>query len=132
MKHIFSNQEMMLVKLMNLNGFFKAFALCSVLFILIQDASASSLQSTQVFPFEGWLVAMQKAITGPVAFSVSLIGIVCCGMVLIFSGSEINVVIRNIIYLILVISLVIGADSLMSNLFHGATITGICPQVTVV
>ena len=60
--------------------------------------------------------------TGPVAYSVSIIGIVACGATLIFAGGEISKFMRSIIYLVLVMGLLIGANTMMSSLFNGATI----------
>ena len=77
---------------------------------------------SSALPYESWLKTLQKSLTGPVAFSVSIIGIVSCGATLIFSGGEISSFMRSIIYLVLVMTLLIGANSLMSSLFNGATI----------
>lgn len=47
-------------------------------------------------PYEAWLTKLQQSMTGPVAFSVSLIGIVGAGGVLIFGG-ELNAFLRVVL-----------------------------------
>lgn len=86
------------------------------------DAFAASSGSTSVFPYEAWLVSLQKSFSGPVAFSLSMLGIVCSGATLIFSGGEIKGFVRSIIYLIFVITMLIGANTLMTNFFNGSSI----------
>lgn len=80
------------------------------------DTAASAL------PYESWLKTIQKSMTGPVAYSVSLIGIVACGATLIFAGGEISRFMRSIIYLVMVMGLLIGANTMMTSLFNGAVI----------
>ena len=82
----------------------------------------ASETSTGVLPYESWLATLQKSLTGPVAFSISLIGIVSCGATLIFAGGEIGRFLRTLIYLVLVMTLLVGANSLMTRFFNGAVI----------
>jgi len=80
-------------------------------------------------PYEPWLVQLQNSVTGPVAFSLSLIGIVVAGGVLIFGG-DLNGFFRTLIFIVLVMALLVGAQNIMSTLFgKGAVIT---PPVSVV
>ena len=79
-------------------------------------------------PYEPWLVQLQNSVTGPVAFALSLIGIVVAGGVLIFGG-DINGFFRTLIFIVLVMALLVGAQNIMSTLFgKGAVIT---PPVSV-
>jgi type IV secretion system protein TrbC len=74
-------------------------------------------------PYEPWLVQLQNSVTGPVAFALSLIGIVVAGGVLIFGG-DINGFFRTLIFIVLVMALLVGAQNIMSTLFgKGAIIT---------
>ena len=50
------------------------------------------------------------------AFSVSLIGIVGAGGVLIFGG-ELNAFLRTLVFIVLVMALLVGANTMMSGLF---------------
>lgn len=95
--------------------------ICFMLFAS-SDVLASSTGSTAILPYESWLMSFQKSLTGPVAFSVALIGIVASGITLILIGGEINGFIRAMIYMVLVMTFLIGANSLMTNFFHGASI----------
>ncbi|MBU3845193.1 MAG: TrbC/VirB2 family protein [Candidatus Anaerobiospirillum pullicola] len=90
--------------------------------LLPEVAWASSAGGTSVLPYEQWLSILQKSLTGPVAFSVSLIGIVTCGATLILGGGEISHFMRTLIYIVLVMTLLVGANALMNNFFNGASI----------
>lgn len=75
-------------------------------------------------PYETWLQTLQTSFTGPVAFSVALLGIISSGATLIFAGNEIGRFVRTILYLVLVMTLLVGSNSLMTKFFNGATIGG--------
>lgn len=77
-------------------------------------------------PYESWLRSLQQSLTGPVAFSVALIGIITCGATLIFMGGEIGRFMRSLVYIILVMTMLVGANSLMTSFFNGASI-GLSP-----
>lgn len=93
-------------------------SLCAV----VGSAFAADTASSAVLPYENWLKTIQKSLTGPVAFSISIIGIISCGVTLIFSGGEINRFMKSVIYLVFVMTLLVGANSFMSSVFNGATI----------
>ena len=88
------------------------------------SANATYASDTQggSLPYESWLRTLQQSLTGPVAFSISLIGIVSCGATLILAGGEINKFMRSLIYIVLVMTLLVGANSLMTRFFNGAVI----------
>ena len=67
-------------------------------------------------PYESWLKNLRQSITGPVAFSISMIGIVVAGGVLIFGG-ELNAFFRTLIFIVLVMALLVGAENMMSTFF---------------
>ncbi len=90
--------------------------------LMIPQALASS-SGSGVLPYEGWLIKVQESLTGPVAFSVALIGIVTCGATLIFMGGEIGRFMRSLIYIVLVMTMLVGANSLMTQFFHGAVVS---------
>ena len=58
-------------------------------------------------PWDGPLTTLKNDITGPVAFTISLLAMVACGAALVFGG-EINEFIRRIIMLVLVAALITG------------------------
>jgi len=67
-------------------------------------------------PYEAWLTSLQNSVTGPVAFGLSIIGIVIAGGVLIFGG-DLNGFFRTLIFLVLVMALLVGANNVMSSFF---------------
>jgi type IV secretion system protein TrbC len=76
-------------------------------------------------PYEGWLTNLRNSVTGPVAFALSIIGIVVAGGVLIFGG-DLNGFFRTLIFIVLVMALLVGAQNMMSNFFgRGAEIAEI-------
>ena len=76
-------------------------------------------------PYEGWLTNLRNSITGPVAFSLSIIGIVVAGGVLIFGG-ELNGFFRTLIFIVLVMALLVGAQNMMGTFFgRGAEIAAL-------
>jgi Type IV secretory pathway, VirB2 components (pilins) len=73
-------------------------------------------------PYESWLEKVRDSITGPYAFTASILGIVGAGSVLIFGG-ELNSFFRTLVYVVLVLSLIISAPNFLSAITgHGAEI----------
>jgi len=60
-------------------------ALLAFIFMAPQHAFASTGTGGSL-PYESWLTNLQNSVTGPVAFALSIIGIVVAGGVLIFGG----------------------------------------------
>lgn len=75
-------------------------------------------------PYEAWLVTLRNSVTGPVAFTFGLIGIVVAGGVLIFGG-ELNAFFRTMMFIVLVMALLVAANNLMTTLFSGAVIPAV-------
>jgi Type IV secretory pathway, VirB2 components (pilins) len=68
---------------------------------------------------------LRNSLTGPVAFAVSIIGIIVAGAVLIFGG-DMNGFFRTLVFIVLVMSLIIGANNMMTIFFgRGADLSGI-------
>jgi type IV secretory pathway VirB2 component (pilin) len=73
-------------------------------------------------PYESWLTSLRNSVTGPVAFALSIIGIVIAGGVLIFGG-DLNAFFRTLVFIVLVMALLVGAQNMMGTLFgRGAEI----------
>jgi len=107
---------------MNLATLEKA-ALLLILWILLPDIATASVGTGGGLPYETWLTSLQNSVTGPVAFSLSIIGIVVAGGVLIFGG-DLNGFFRTLIFIVLVMALLVGAQNIMSTLFaRGAVVT---------
>lgn len=100
-------------------------AIVMFLFFLLGDvANASEAQSAAgtSLPWEGPLKKLGDSITGPVAFGLSIMGLVAGGCALIFGG-EIGEFIKRLVYLVLVISIMVFAKNLLSSsLFSGALV----------
>ncbi|WP_211831049.1 TrbC/VirB2 family protein [Kistimonas asteriae] len=88
--------------------------LALAVFIISPDVFASS--STGM-PWENPLKTIQQSFTGPVAFSISVIGLVVCALSLIFGGGEIGGVAKGIIGVVMVISIAVMANNIISLLF---------------
>lgn len=96
--------------------------LMSALFLLSPSDVYAAQDSVSNLPYEGWLTALRTSVTGPVAFALAIIGIVIAGGVLIFGG-DLNGFFRTLIFLVLVMALIVGAQNMMSGFFgRGAEI----------
>ncbi|MFZ3287962.1 MAG: conjugal transfer system pilin TrbC [Telluria sp.] len=95
-------------------------------FILLAPLHAFASEGTGgSLPYESWLTNLRNSVTGPVAFTLSIIGIVIAGGVLIFGG-DLNGFFRTLIFLVLVMALLVGAQNVMSTFFgRGAEIAAL-------
>lgn len=100
----------------------------TLLALCILSLSSTAHAATGILPYEEWLTVLQESLTGPVAFSVSLIGIVTCGATLILGGGEISHFMRSMIYIVLVMTLLVGANSLMHNFFNASATAALDTQ----
>jgi type IV secretory pathway VirB2 component (pilin) len=76
-------------------------------------------------PYETWLTTLRNSVTGPVAFALSITGIVIAGGTLIFGG-DLNGFFRTMIFVTLVMALLVGAQNMMSSFFgRGAEIASV-------
>lgn len=96
------------------SGSLFAALMMALLFFLPETAWATSTGG--IDEWETPLALVVKSITGPVAFSVSVIGIVVAGAMLIWGG-EINEFARRLIMLVLVIAFIVTAVNLLNTLF---------------
>ena len=108
---------------------FRAILVFSFLaFIIFATQNAFASEGTGgSLPYESWLTNLRNSVTGPVAFALATIGIVVAGGVLIFGG-ELNAFFRTIIFIVLVMALIVGAQNMMSTFFgRGAEIAAASP-----
>ncbi|MES2538238.1 MAG: conjugal transfer system pilin TrbC [Pseudomonadota bacterium] len=92
---------------------------CSLFLALVMlspDYAHAAVGTGGQLPYEDWLTNLRQSVTGPVAFSLALIGLVVAGGVLIFGG-DLNGFFRTLIFLVLVMALVVGAQNVMANFF---------------
>ncbi len=73
-------------------------------------------------PWEAPLTRLRQSFSGPVAFSVALLGIIAAGATLIWGG-EVSEFARRMVYLVLVICVLVLANTLLTGgLFTGAVV----------
>lgn len=89
---------------------------CLLLLALLAPDLAFASDVGGGLPWETPLATIRDSITGPVAYAISMMGIVVAGAMLIWGG-EINEFARRVIMLVLVISLIVAASSLLKTLF---------------
>ncbi len=101
------------------------FGLALAVFLLVPEHAFASEGTGGSLPYESWLVNLRNSVTGPVAFALSIIGIVIAGGVLIFGG-DLNGFFRTLIFLVLVMALLVGAQNVMGTFFgRGAEIASL-------
>ena len=92
------------------------------LVVLAPEHAFASEGTGGSLPYESWLTNLRNSVTGPVAFTLSVIGIVIAGSVLIFGG-DLNGFFRTLVFIVLVMALLVGAQNMMSTFFgRGAEI----------
>ncbi len=106
--------------------FYVGLAVMLAVFLIAPQHAFASEGTGGSLPYESWLTNLRASVTGPVAFALSIIGIVVAGGVLIFGG-DLNGFFRTLIFLVLVMALLVGAQNVMSTFFgRGAEIAAIC------
>lgn len=85
----------------------------TLLLLLLTDSAFASQTAGGGLPFDGWLTKVSNSITGPFAFTVSIIGLVGAGAALIFGG-DMNGFLRSLIFIVLVLAFIIAAKNTLS------------------
>jgi type IV secretory pathway VirB2 component (pilin) len=81
-------------------------------------------------PYEDWFDKLRASVTGPVAFTLSILGLVIAGGTLIFGG-ELSGFFKSLVYVTLVMSLLVGAQNFMSTFYgRGAEILAYAGHIT--
>jgi len=93
---------------------FKISSFTTGFFSLLQSHIFAS--GTTGLPWEAPLQTMMLSLTGPVAFSVSLIAVAVSGCLLVFGG-EMGDFARRMIMLVMVIGLLVGGGGFLATLF---------------
>lgn len=96
-------------------------ALACVAALLPVDSYAAAGGGGGGLPWENWLTQIQNSVTGPVAGAFAIIGLVIAGAVLIFGG-ELNGFFRTLLFLVMVMALLVGAQNMMTLFGAGAEI----------
>jgi len=90
-----------------------------MVFLMPENVVAST---TTGLPWEGPLDTIRQSLSGPVALGISIIAIVVAGGMLIF-GSELDGFARKVVVIVLVLALIVGANSFLSTLFGAGSAT---------
>lgn len=106
---------------MSVRSLFGVLVAISLVLLAMPDIAFASDSGGAGLPWEAPLKTLTNSIKGPVAYAISLIGILAAGAMLIFGG-EVNEFLRRIIMLVLVISLIVFASNVLSTLFNGAAV----------
>lgn len=91
--------------------------------LLIPELAQASSAGGGGLPWETPLQKLADSIKGPVAFTISLLGLVGGGATLIWGG-EINEFVRRLVMLVMVISLLVFASNILSTLFGVGAVIG--------
>lgn len=85
----------------------------AMLFLMAAEPALASNTSGGGLPFDDWMTNIRTSITGPFAFTASIIGIVGAGAMLIFGG-DMNGFLRTLIFIVLVLSFLVAAQNTLS------------------
>jgi len=99
------------------------FALVAVLAFHPLTAHAAGAGGGGAMPWDAPLLTLRNDITGPVAFTLALLGMVAAGGALIFGG-EINEFIRRIIMVVIVAAFIVAVTNLATALGITGAIIG--------
>lgn len=91
------------------------------LLITLPEQALATTTGGAGLPWEAPLHTLANSLSGPVALSLSLMGIIVAGGVLIWGG-EITHWVRSLVFLVMVISVLAFAGPLLSSLFGVSTI----------
>ena len=98
----------------------KRLGIILVVLALLTPAVAHAATGGGGLPWETPLQTLSNSISGPVAYGLSLIGLVVSGSVLIFMGGELNHFARTVVQVVLVISFIIAGKNTISSFGWGA------------
>jgi len=83
--------------------------------LVCPDAAHAASSGAGSLPWDAPLTTLKNDLTGPVAFTMSLLAMVACGAALVF-GAEINEFVRRMIMLVMVCAFIVGVVNVASAL----------------
>ena len=101
--------------------------LCMGIFALLSPAALAGDTQGGSMPYEKGLQTIQRSLSGPVATSLSIIGICLSGAMLIFGG-DMNGFFRALCMVVLVCSLMVGSQNILNALGIGGATIGAAEQ----
>ncbi len=98
--------------------------LCGLAVVLLMATHPALASSTSGggLPFDDWFTKIRQSVTGPFAFTASIVGIVAAGAMLIFGG-DMNGFMRTLVFIVLVLAFLVAAQNTL------AAITGQGAQI---
>lgn len=84
-----------------------------MLFFMAAEPALASNTSGGGLPFDDWMTNIRTSVTGPFAYTASIIGLVGAGAMLIFGG-DMNGFLRTLIFIVLVLSFLVAAQNTLS------------------
>jgi type IV secretory pathway VirB2 component (pilin) len=106
--------------------FITVLGILALMVLLTSNAHATAATGGGL-PYEDWLTKIRASITGPVAFTISIVAIVAAGAMLIFGG-DMNGFLKTLVFIVLVLAFIIGAQNTISAITGtGAVIAGVTP-----
>ncbi|WP_206245850.1 TrbC/VirB2 family protein [Novosphingobium terrae] len=89
-----------------------------ILLAMLWPHSAYASTSGGGLPYESYLTQIRQSATGPIAYAFAIVGIVAAGGVLVLGG-DLNGFVRTLMMLVLVVSLLVGANAMLSSISSG-------------
>lgn len=94
-----------------------------LLLLIVTNLSFASSSSGGGLPFDSWFTTIRQSVTGPFAFTASIIGLVAAGATLIFGG-DMNGFMRTLIFMVLALSFVIAGENTLSAITGTGAVVG--------
>jgi type IV secretion system protein TrbC len=107
---------------LNINHKLMVIMIAIITVLYVSDALASTAAGSNAMPYVNWLNNLRASTAGPVAYTLSLVGIIVSGGMLIFGG-DLNGFFRTLIFIVLVTALIVAADNTLKTLQAGAEVT---------
>ncbi|WP_017168819.1 TrbC/VirB2 family protein [Xanthomonas phaseoli] len=97
----------------------------ALLLLIVAHPAFASNTSGGGLPFDDWFTKIRQSVTGPFAFTASIVGLVGAGATLIFGG-DMNGFLRTLIFIVLVLCFLVAAQNTIAAITgQGAEITAL-------
>lgn len=104
-----------------------ALGVLAILVLFMWPHAAWASESGGGLPYESYLTNIRQSATGPIAYAFAVVGIVVAGGALVMGG-DLNGFARALLLLVLVASLLVGANAVLSSISGGgATVAALVP-----
>ena len=97
----------------------------ALLLLIVAHPAFASNTSGGGLPFDDWFTKIRQSVTGPFAFTASIVGLVGAGATPIFGG-DMNGFLRTLIFIVLVLCFLVAAQNTIAAITgQGAEITAL-------